>query len=349
MKEKKLIIEAIKSLDFDALQNILDDNRSYMNVSKDLFLLTLKQHLDEYAELKSFEKVIEGICNYCNKGCKAYKFKSENSPSLSLYFEEKDGKVTDIYLCHSLKDDTAVEGERTIDFSFYEEESVNFIPTDDYLWKVHTINKAVEQFNNMPSIGIVPVEHLVHWYDEYNNLANEIQINNPFNVIRYKAYTRINALYQKVSDLVYNYKNVDLARRALDMYRDIDFGNEKNVVQWLLENDFYKFYLPKESYNWEKTGIIILDTNPQLRVDCRICLDSFFLSKNYSTLLYGIMEKYKPTEEHYKNNGGAIEYSLETYLTLLNKYPDLIEKKRKAFFCSYMTNIINSPDNTFPF
>lgn len=38
MTEKEQLIQAFKSLDFEALQNLLDDNRSYMDVSKDLFL-----------------------------------------------------------------------------------------------------------------------------------------------------------------------------------------------------------------------------------------------------------------------------------------------------------------------
>ena len=58
MTEKQQIVEAFKSLDFDTLQNILDDNRSYMDVSKDLFLSTLKQKIDEYENLKSDLKFI---------------------------------------------------------------------------------------------------------------------------------------------------------------------------------------------------------------------------------------------------------------------------------------------------
>ena len=93
-----------------------------MDVSKDLFLSTLKQKINEYETLKSYERVVEGICNHCNKGCKAYKFKAENLPSLSLYFEEKDGKVIDIYLCNALKEDKPDEHDWDIYFNFYEEE-----------------------------------------------------------------------------------------------------------------------------------------------------------------------------------------------------------------------------------
>ena len=46
MTEKQKLIEAFKSLDFEKLQNLLNDNRSYMDVSKYLFLSTLKQKID---------------------------------------------------------------------------------------------------------------------------------------------------------------------------------------------------------------------------------------------------------------------------------------------------------------
>ena len=64
MKEKEQLIKAFKDLDFEALQNLLDDNKPYMEVSKVLFLSTLKQNIEEYNDLNSFEKVIEGICDH---------------------------------------------------------------------------------------------------------------------------------------------------------------------------------------------------------------------------------------------------------------------------------------------
>lgn len=118
MTEKQKLIEAFKSLDFEALQSLLDDNRSYIDVYKDLFLSTLKQKIDEYEDLKSYENVVVGTCNHCNKGCKAYKFKAENLQSLPLYFEEKDGNVTDIYLCNAFKEDKPVKDDWNIYFSF---------------------------------------------------------------------------------------------------------------------------------------------------------------------------------------------------------------------------------------
>lgn len=82
MSELKLIIEAIKSLDFDKLNILLDDNKSYMGVSKSKFLNALQKEAQHYEGLEKFDSVEIGICNSCNKGCKAYKFKAKDQPSI---------------------------------------------------------------------------------------------------------------------------------------------------------------------------------------------------------------------------------------------------------------------------
>ena len=268
MTEKQKLIEAFKSLDFEALQNLLDDNRSYMDVSKDLFLFTLKQKIDIYEDLKSFENVVEGTCNHCNKGCKAYKFKAENLPSLPLYFEEKNGKVTDIYLCNALKEDKVDENDWDIYFSFYEEEKVNFQPTIEYSITLQKVEKAIEEFDNLEKIGLVPIEEVVYWYNKYKLLARELGLDNPFVGIKYKAYKHIDFLYSNVSKLVHNFKKNDLAKNALEAYHKIKTEDEKSLVKWLLENRNHLFYSLKETENWEETGFLILETEPNLLIDC---------------------------------------------------------------------------------
>ncbi len=324
MTEKQKLIEAFQSLDFEALQNLLDDNRSYMDVSKDLFLSTLKQKIDEYEDLKSYENVVEGTCNHCNKGCKAYKFKAENLPSLPLYFVEKDGKVTDIYLCNALREDKPDEHDWDIHFSFYEEEKLAFKPSIEHLIILQRVEKAVEEFNNLEKMGLVPIDEVVYWYNKCKLLARELELDNPFVGIKYKAYKHINFLYSEVSNLVHNFTKKDLAKNALDAYRKINTENEKSIIKWLLENDNNYFFDLKKTDNWEKTGFLILETNPNLLVDCNGYLDGFFLSEIYSNLLDEIMEKYQPTNEHFEQNRGSVEYSLKSYLKLHNKYLDLL-------------------------
>jgi len=324
MTEKQKLILAFKSLDFEALEVLLDDNRSYMDVSKDLFLSTLKQKINEYENLKSYESVVEGICNHCNKGCKAYRFKAENLPSLPLYFEEKEEKVIDIYLCNALKEDSPDENDWDIYFSFYEEEKVDFKPSVEHLIILQRVEKAVQEFNNLENLGLVPIEEVVHWYNKMKVLANELNLNDPFFSIEYKAYKHIDSLYSEVSNLVHNYNKNHLAQKALDKYHKIDTEDEKSLVKWLLENEGNYFFELKKTDNWEKTGFLILETYPNLLVDCNGYLDGFILNEIYYNHFGEIMEKYQPTQEHFEQNGGSVECSLESYLKLHNKYLDLL-------------------------
>ena len=324
MTEKELLIQAFKSLDFEALKNLLDDNKSYMDVSKALFLSTLKKKLDVYSELKSYENVIEGICNHCNKGCIAYKFEAENFPSLPLFFEEKNGKVTDIYLCNALEVEIQNKNDWDIYFSFYEEEKVNFKPSIEHLITLQRVEKGVEDFNSLETVGLLPIEDVTNWHNKMKSLADDLKLNDPFVSIKYKAFKHIDFLYSEVYDLVHNYKKNHLAKSALDTYHKIDIENEKNIVKWLLENKNNYFFSLKKTENWEKTGIIILETEPNLVVDCSGYLDGYLFDEIYYSHHNDIMKKYEPTKEHFEQNEGGIEYSLESHLRLHNMYLNLL-------------------------
>lgn len=44
------------------------------------------------------------------------------------------------------------------------------------------------------------------------------------------------------------------------------------------------------------------------------------------------MAKYEPTKEHYELNGGSVEYSLENFLRLYNKYLDILQASKNVKF-----------------
>lgn len=324
MSEKQQLIQAFKSLDFDALHNLLDKKRSYMDVSKDLFLSKLKQEIDRYSALNLFEKVIEGTCGYCNKGCKAYKFTAKNLPSLNLFFEENEGIVTDIYLCNALKVDTPDENDWNIYLSFFEEEKVDFIPSLKYYLNRQKVESATEDFNCLASSNLVSIQELIHWYNKYKSLAADLNLNNPIISLKYKDFEHLDSLYSEVSFLVRNFNKNHLAQEALREYQRINRDDERSVISWLLCHKDKYFFPFKKTNNWKKTGFIILETDPNLIIDCIECLDFFLFEEIYSNIEDEIMQKYKPTEEHFEQNRGNIEYSLENYLKLHNKYLDLL-------------------------
>lgn len=101
MTEKQKLIQVFKSLDFEALQVLLDDNRSYMDVSKDLFLSTLKEKLDKYEDLKTYENVVEGICTHCIKDVKHINLKPKTYHHCLCTLKKKTEKLSiSIYVMH---------------------------------------------------------------------------------------------------------------------------------------------------------------------------------------------------------------------------------------------------------
>ena len=124
--------------------------------------------------------------------------------------------------------------------------------------------------------------------------------------------------------MVHNFKKNDIAKNALDTYYKIDIENEKNVIKWLIENKNNYFYSLKKTDNWDKTGVLILETEPNLVVDCSDYIDGYLFDEIYTSHHNDIMKKYKPTNEHFEQNGGSVDCSLESYLKLHNKYLDLI-------------------------
>jgi hypothetical protein len=326
MTEKQKIIAAFKSLDFEALQNLLDDNRPYMDVSKALFLSRLKEKLDKHQQIKSYENVVIGTCNHCNKGCQAYKFTATGLPSLPLFFEEKDGEVIDIYLCNAFKEDNNndEDNEWTINLYFYEEEKVNFKPSLQHLINLQRIEKAVQAFNKLETLGLVPMQDLFNWYNCMERLAKDLKLNDVFSFIEFKDFKQIDKLYSAVDRVVSNYNENHLAKSALEAYHKIDLKNEKSVVKWLFDHENIYFFSLKKTTNWRKTGILILETVPNLVLDCSECLDGYIFATLYDKHCKHMIKKYKPTAEHFQQNKDGIEYSLRSHLKLHNKYLDLL-------------------------
>ncbi|MBZ9652667.1 hypothetical protein [Psychroflexus montanilacus] len=324
MSEKKELIEAFRKLDFKALNELLDDDISYMDVHKSLFLKRLGQEVNKYDKLDKYEDVTEGICGSCNRGCKAYSFSTKNCPSLNLFFEEKNDKVTDIYICNDLRNNISGEHEWNISLNFYEEEKVDFEPSLHYNINVQKAENCLQEFSALTSDGYVTSQDLVYWLNKHKDLISKLDLGLPFIGKSYQAFEKLDNLYTNVYALVYNHNHNSIATNALKEFDDINKGEEKSIVLWLLKHKNENFFSFKKTDNWQKTGLIIFDDESNVIIDCSDCLDSFLYEDLYSNLENSLLIKYEPTDEHYLQNGGSVNYSLETFLRFHNKYLDIL-------------------------
>jgi len=323
VSELEQVIQAIKSLHYEALHQLLDSNNTYSDVTKELFISRLQEELELRKLVTPFEKVIEGVCRSCNKGCKAYKFKSEGHLSLNLFIEIKNEKVKDIYLCNKLVTGENDYYETVIYFEFHEDEKVDFKPTLEHLINCQKVEVAVNEFNEMALMGLIPIQEVEYWYNKLTPLADELEFTEIFVDKSYKAFEKIKTYYNIVKEVVENYTNRHIAIEGLKEFHSIDLDDEKNMIAWLLKYDDNPFHFLNESSELRKIGILVLETKPQLVIDCTDFKESFIFfdiySKNFGEMIY----KYEPVNL-LDENGKKIEFSLQNYLKSHNKYLDLL-------------------------
>lgn len=101
------VLYFLQRLDIDMVSSVLEDNRTYQNFAKSLFIKKLEDVLDEFiAAGDTYLNRYKGSCNSksCNYKCKGYTFVGNNSGNyFDLIIDIKDGVVNDIYECFSFK------------------------------------------------------------------------------------------------------------------------------------------------------------------------------------------------------------------------------------------------------
>lgn len=325
MAEKQHLVEAIKNLDFNLLHKLLDDDRSYMNVTKSLFLETLEKNIRNYPKLTAYEEVIEGSCGNCFKGFNGYKFRAKNCPSLSLLFYEENGEVIDLFLCDNFVTCQDYEDEYVISFSFFDDQEVDFQPTLEHMINVQNVDKAMEEFYSLADKHDLNLKDIILWIRRHIDLIRKLKLDNFFIRNKYLAFTELRRTYFKISRIEEIYEKNELAKQALADFEKIDKSDEKSVVKWLLQNQDFSTYFLEETEGWKNTGFRVLSMEIDLVVDCSDCIENFLLIDLHNTLEFELMEKYQPSDEYYEKHKRGIECTVEAHLRLHNKYLDLFE------------------------
>ena len=105
--QAEAVLYFLQHLDVTMVSIILQDNRTYQNFAKPLFIKKLEDALDEFIEAgDTYLNRYDGVCNSktCNFNCKGFSFVGNKSEDyLDLIIDTQDGVVLDIYECFSFK------------------------------------------------------------------------------------------------------------------------------------------------------------------------------------------------------------------------------------------------------
>jgi hypothetical protein len=230
------IIESFQKMDLNMLDILLDENRTYQDATKEVFLEKLNT---AFAQLKksgdTFLLSYKGFCNSeecSNNGCKGYSFVGNNSKKhIDLIFEELDNDVNEIYHCNGFETyETSVETENLIWIDVKNDEKADFKPSIDFLIKSQQCKLAYEELTRYQDTIIDKEVYLV-WLEKFHYLYKSFDLPPLF----YSEFDKFHTLYYRFNELNDFLQSNDFAKEAVKEFQTIDKSNEPLLLKWLIK------------------------------------------------------------------------------------------------------------------
>jgi len=119
MTQADAVLYFLQRLDIEMVSAVLEENRTYQEFEKDVFIQKLDYALDEFIQAgDTFLNRYSGFCNFkiCNYKCKGFSFIGNNSGNyFDLIVDIKEGVVHDMYECNFFKNrERAIDKKRII-------------------------------------------------------------------------------------------------------------------------------------------------------------------------------------------------------------------------------------------
>jgi hypothetical protein len=323
------IIQAIKKFDTAILAELLDDDKSYMDVTKARFIKKLEERFEiaKAEGCQGFDDVYFGLCESCNKGCEGMTFLSESGYYLDLFIECEDGEtINDIYLCNKLTNLIELDKTWDLGFRFYNDEKSAFRPNSEYNFIKTNYDLLLADLNKIKDI--IHLDDLITWFSGYDELKQRIKNLGPFAGFDYKLYSDARHIIFEIDDVL---EIPSKAEDAIDGLINYHLAKtERDKLLWYYDNkknlhSSVYFDMPEDQE--ERLVIVKVFEKSELKVS--ISGQEYiieYLKKLYE-LYNEFMDTYKPLPEHFEQSpDGYVVRTLENYLTLHGKHLDIVEK-----------------------
>lgn len=258
-RKKETIVKAIEELDMESLKLILDENLTYQDATKEVFLKKLNDIFNEFKKNNDTLQSYSGRCG--SKDCSNFDkngmlFCGSNSGKhFNLIIEDDENEnVKDLYYCNVFKcnfEDKANKKGKSLEILVYEDEKANFKPSSHYNYINSTSLKAISDLNDFRDKTISKNE-ITDWLQEYSDFYGSMSIFN----FRYKNEHKFYHFYYRAKVLNEYLILEEDCTKAMRLYDTLLEDNEMNLLKWLAEHEHLKdaMILFYPEYADENTG-----------------------------------------------------------------------------------------------
>lgn len=270
--KKDLFVEAVCQFNLSLIEVLLDDNKTYHDVPKEIFLQKMKILFEVFKSVECMDEYLvasQGVCDSCNcpnKGCNGFRFKGNHSNHfIDLIIEEIDGDIKDIYVCYEFNsDDKSFDKDdgTLLSLSIKEDETVNFVITPEFLANKQWVEKAEAEFKLFET-ELCTYEMLKNWHDKYAFLYNDLGGNIVFD--SHTSITLFLKKYDDIKEIISFYEKYQInIKKMLD---DSEyFITEQDEIDWVLKYEdidvpyIIEHFLEKDmdTYKIEKYNLSII-------------------------------------------------------------------------------------------
>ena len=216
------------------LELLLDDNKTYQEATKEIFLEKLKCAFEEFrSNGDTYLSPVKGNCdsNSCNFGCSGFGFLGNNSNKrLPLIFEENESDYIDIYFCSIFKTSEYYDVANDIFLHISKDEKATYIPSVNYLLRVNECENALLVLKGYKG-KIISKDIYTQWFSNNQNLFDSL----PGIFSDYNAFSKFNFLWYDLENIIKTVLYDSKAETAIKEYYKIEEGNENLLLNWLLE------------------------------------------------------------------------------------------------------------------
>ena len=237
MTKKRLIIKAFEDLDIPMLELLLNDNQSYQDVPKLLFIEKYREYFRELTDDESIVcnfKAFRGKCDGCSKGKIGYSFiNSEGTCFGELVFIEEEEDFSDIYFCSEFICHSDEEIVHYFDGpTFYDDEKVGYQLSFDQLLEKEFCLRGVQEIKNELELNtILSQDFILQWLTEFG----EHYKNNDFlNPLRLSFVSTLKGYIGSVNNAMAFFKLSNKAKLYLSLYKNELFTDTEAKMMWLL-------------------------------------------------------------------------------------------------------------------